>query len=156
MGIILIFWSFWGGRPWLPQAWRTCHPCWTKKYPSIKVLDCDFVVIMFGEFVLERQYYIFVRMGGWGVSIVFYGFLWTGTVLCSSLSMFAMFKANSTCSVFWSSFFYKFPLLYLDIDGAYFGTTFPQLFLMTYGHLKPQKVVQSYVPRVFGFKIHKP
>lgn len=27
---------------------------------------------------------------------------------------------------------------------------------MTYGHLKPQKAVQSYAPRVFGFKIHKP
>ncbi|XP_022158247.1 casein kinase II subunit beta-1-like isoform X2 [Momordica charantia] len=45
---------------------------------------------------------------------------------------------------------------YQDIDGAYFGTTFPHLFLMTYGHLKPQKAVQGYVPRVFGFKIHKP
>lgn len=45
---------------------------------------------------------------------------------------------------------------YLDnIDGAYFGTTFPHLFLMTYPHLKPQKPSQSYVPRVFGFKIHK-
>ncbi|KAJ4712604.1 Casein kinase II subunit beta [Melia azedarach] len=43
-----------------------------------------------------------------------------------------------------------------NIDGAYFGTTFPHLFLMTYGHLKPQKAAQSYVPRVFGFKIHKP
>ncbi|KAK4800992.1 hypothetical protein SAY86_021479 [Trapa natans] len=43
-----------------------------------------------------------------------------------------------------------------DIDGAYFGTTFPHLFLMTYGHLRPQKAVQSYTPRVFGFKIHKP
>lgn len=42
-----------------------------------------------------------------------------------------------------------------NIDGAYFGTTFPHLFLMTYGHLKPQKATQSYVPRVFGFKIHK-
>ncbi|KAI6706416.1 hypothetical protein NL676_009378 [Syzygium grande] len=42
-----------------------------------------------------------------------------------------------------------------NIDGAYFGTTFPHLFLMTYGHLKPQKPIQSYVPRVFGFKIHK-
>lgn len=50
----------------------------------------------------------------------------------------------------------KFPWLYQDIDGAYFGTTFPHLFLMTYGHLKPQKATQSYVPRVFGFKIHKP
>ncbi|KAH1106485.1 hypothetical protein J1N35_010253 [Gossypium stocksii] len=43
-----------------------------------------------------------------------------------------------------------------NIDGAYFGTTFPHLFLMTYGHLKPQRASQSYVPRVFGFKIHKP
>ncbi|GAV71497.1 CK_II_beta domain-containing protein [Cephalotus follicularis] len=43
-----------------------------------------------------------------------------------------------------------------NIDGAYFGTTFPHLFLMSYGHLKPQKAGQSYVPRVFGFKIHKP
>ncbi|RAL46187.1 unnamed protein product [Cuscuta campestris] len=43
-----------------------------------------------------------------------------------------------------------------NIDGAYFGTTFPHLFLMTYGHLKPQKPTQNYVPRVFGFKLHKP
>ncbi|CAM8997215.1 unnamed protein product [Rhodiola kirilowii] len=45
---------------------------------------------------------------------------------------------------------------YQDIDGAYFGTTFPHLFLMTYGHLKPQKPSQSYTPRIFGFKVHKP
>ncbi|XP_027359766.1 casein kinase II subunit beta-1-like isoform X5 [Abrus precatorius] len=45
---------------------------------------------------------------------------------------------------------------YQDIDGAYFGTTFPHLFLMTYGQLKPPKPSQSYVPRVFGFKLHKP
>ncbi|KAI5417693.1 casein kinase 2 regulatory subunit [Lathyrus oleraceus] len=43
-----------------------------------------------------------------------------------------------------------------NIDGAYFGTTFPHLFLMTYGQLKPQKPAQGYVPRVFGFKLHKP
>ncbi|KAL7120911.1 hypothetical protein ACP275_02G150400 [Erythranthe tilingii] len=43
-----------------------------------------------------------------------------------------------------------------NIDGSYFGTTFPHLFLMTYGHLKPQKSTQNYVPRVFGFKLHKP
>ncbi|KAJ0246595.1 Casein kinase II subunit beta-3 [Hirschfeldia incana] len=43
-----------------------------------------------------------------------------------------------------------------DIDGAYFGTTFPHLFLMTNGNLKPQKPTQSYVPRIFGFKVHKP
>uniref|UniRef100_A0A7N0V2T7 Casein kinase II subunit beta n=1 Tax=Kalanchoe fedtschenkoi TaxID=63787 RepID=A0A7N0V2T7_KALFE len=44
---------------------------------------------------------------------------------------------------------------YQDIDGAYFGTTFPHLFLMTYAHLKPQKLSQSYIPRIFGFKVHK-
>ncbi|KAK4802520.1 hypothetical protein SAY86_000723 [Trapa natans] len=42
-----------------------------------------------------------------------------------------------------------------NTDGAYFGTTFPHLFLMTYGHLKPLNTSQNYVPRVFGFKIHK-
>lgn len=48
------------------------------------------------------------------------------------------------------------PLLYPDIDGSYFGTTFPHLFLMTYPHLRPQKPSQQYTPRVFGFKLHKP
>lgn len=43
-----------------------------------------------------------------------------------------------------------------NLDGAYFGTTFPHLFLMTYGNLEPQKASQIYVPRVFGFKVHKP
>ncbi|KAK3023214.1 hypothetical protein RJ639_043326 [Escallonia herrerae] len=43
-----------------------------------------------------------------------------------------------------------------NVDGSYFGTTFPHLFLMTYGHLKPQKTSQSYIPRIFGFKVHKP
>ena len=41
-----------------------------------------------------------------------------------------------------------------NIDGAYFGTTFPHLFLMTYQYLRQPKPTQSYTPRVFGFKIH--
>ncbi|KAA3469480.1 casein kinase II subunit beta-like [Gossypium australe] len=52
---------------------------------------------------------------------------------------------------------YQGSILFISyIDGAYFGATFPHLFLMTYGHLKPQKATQNYIPRVFGFKIHKP
>ncbi|KAL9246897.1 hypothetical protein vseg_020377 [Gypsophila vaccaria] len=43
-----------------------------------------------------------------------------------------------------------------NVDGAYFSTTFPHLFLMTYPHLKPQKPSQNYTARVFGFKLHKP
>lgn len=41
-----------------------------------------------------------------------------------------------------------------QIDGAYFGTTFPHLFFLTFPELKPQKAVETYVPKVFGFKIH--
>ncbi|KFK37273.1 hypothetical protein AALP_AA4G235700 [Arabis alpina] len=43
---------------------------------------------------------------------------------------------------------------YQDIDGAYFGTTFPHLFFMAYGNMKPQKPTQTYVPKIFGFKVH--
>ncbi|MCO5552147.1 hypothetical protein L7F22_005657 [Adiantum nelumboides] len=42
-----------------------------------------------------------------------------------------------------------------NIDGAYFGTTFPHLFLMSYPYMKPVKPTVGYVPRIFGFKIHK-
>ncbi|KAG0504759.1 hypothetical protein M758_N020000 [Ceratodon purpureus] len=42
-----------------------------------------------------------------------------------------------------------------NIDGAYFGTTFPHLFLMTYPYIKPSKPTQTYTPRIFGFKLHK-
>lgn len=41
------------------------------------------------------------------------------------------------------------------IDGAFFGTTFPHLFLQTYSHLRPNPCPSIYVPRVFGFKVHK-
>lgn len=41
-----------------------------------------------------------------------------------------------------------------QIDGAYFGTTFPHLFFLTFPELKPQKNTITYIPRVFGFKIH--
>jgi casein kinase II subunit beta len=39
------------------------------------------------------------------------------------------------------------------VDGAYFGTTFPHLFLMTFPQLRPEKRAEMYVPKVFGFKI---
>jgi len=41
-----------------------------------------------------------------------------------------------------------------QIDGAYFGTTFPHLFLQAYPDLIPPPPKSSYVPRIFGFKIH--
>ncbi|KAK5581044.1 hypothetical protein RB653_001072 [Dictyostelium firmibasis] len=41
------------------------------------------------------------------------------------------------------------------IDGAYFGTTFPHLLLITYPELIPTKPPQQYIPKIYGFKIHK-
>ena len=41
-----------------------------------------------------------------------------------------------------------------NIDGAYFGTTFPHLFYMTYSDLRPTSPVATYVPKIFGFKVH--
>ncbi len=41
-----------------------------------------------------------------------------------------------------------------QVDGAFFGTTFPHLFLLTYSSLRPPKPTVQYVPKVFGFKIH--
>jgi len=42
-----------------------------------------------------------------------------------------------------------------NIDGAYFGTTFPHLFFLTFPELKVPKTTDTYVPRVFGFRVHK-
>lgn len=43
-----------------------------------------------------------------------------------------------------------------QVDGAYFGTTFAHLFLMSYPEYAPNPPVYCYVPRVYGFKIHVP
>jgi Casein kinase II regulatory subunit len=45
-------------------------------------------------------------------------------------------------------------LLQGNVDGAYFGTTFPHLLLMTYPSLRPARSTESYTPRIFGFKLH--
>ena len=43
------------------------------------------------------------------------------------------------------------------MDGAAFGTTFPHLFLMTFNNLvpDPHPPDSAYVPRVFGFRVHR-
>ena len=40
------------------------------------------------------------------------------------------------------------------IDGAYFGTTFPHLFLLCYPNAVPVKTSMRYEPTVFGFRIN--
>merc|ERR1712228_451190 len=43
---------------------------------------------------------------------------------------------------------------YQNVDGAYFGTTFAHLFFMVFPELKICKEIKSYIPRVFGFRLH--
>jgi casein kinase II subunit beta len=42
-----------------------------------------------------------------------------------------------------------------NIDGAYFGTTFPHLYLMTHPDIIPTQPRQAYVPRVYGFRVNE-
>ncbi|KAH3688400.1 hypothetical protein WICPIJ_000613 [Wickerhamomyces pijperi] len=43
-----------------------------------------------------------------------------------------------------------------QIDGAYFGTTFPGMFLQTFAaEVMPVHPVERYIPKIFGFNIHQ-
>lgn len=44
--------------------------------------------------------------------------------------------------------------LHQEIDGAFFGTSFAHMFLMQFPETK--KPIERYVPKIFGFKLHKP
>ncbi|KAH3900208.1 related to Casein kinase II subunit beta' [Saccharomycodes ludwigii] len=41
------------------------------------------------------------------------------------------------------------------IDGAFFGTSFPGMFLQQYPQLVPKHPIDNYVPKIFGFELHK-
>jgi len=41
----------------------------------------------------------------------------------------------------------------LNLDGAYFGTSFPQAFVLAYETMIQHKEPQKYVPKIFGFKL---
>ncbi|ALC40995.1 Ste:CG33243 [Drosophila busckii] len=40
------------------------------------------------------------------------------------------------------------------LDGAMFGCSFPHMFFMQLPQLLPQPPVESYIPRLYGFKLH--
>lgn len=40
-----------------------------------------------------------------------------------------------------------------DIDGAYFGPSFPHIFFVTFPELIPEKDDMCYTPRIFGFAV---
>lgn len=42
-----------------------------------------------------------------------------------------------------------------SIDGAFFGTSFPGMFLQAFPDIVPRHPVKRYVPKIFGFELHK-
>ena len=42
---------------------------------------------------------------------------------------------------------------FVDIDGAYFGKSFPIIFFQTFPELVPDEAKKSFVPKIYGFKI---
>ena len=42
-----------------------------------------------------------------------------------------------------------------DVEGAFFGPSFPLMFLLTYPSVKPADIPLYFVPKIFGFKVHK-
>lgn len=41
-----------------------------------------------------------------------------------------------------------------NIDGAYFGTSFQNILFQIYPNMIPEKSIQRYEPKIFGFKVH--
>jgi casein kinase II subunit beta len=42
-----------------------------------------------------------------------------------------------------------------DVDGSFFGCSFPHLFMAVFPELEPIRVTQEYIPRIYGFKVHR-
>lgn len=43
---------------------------------------------------------------------------------------------------------------YSDVDGAYFGTSFPHILLQSYGDFHVPALKGEYAPKIYGFKIY--
>jgi casein kinase II subunit beta len=43
---------------------------------------------------------------------------------------------------------------YADVDGAYFGTSFPHMLLQSYDDLHSEAPKSAYLPRLYGFQVY--
>ena len=43
----------------------------------------------------------------------------------------------------------------MNLDGAFFGSAFPHIFLKEYGEQIVMKKKKEYVPMIYGFKLFK-
>lgn len=43
---------------------------------------------------------------------------------------------------------------FIDVDGAYFGSSFPHIFLQAFPELRPNVQPTFFVPKIYGFKLY--
>ena len=43
---------------------------------------------------------------------------------------------------------------FVDIDGAYFGCSFPNIFFQTFHELLPTEKQNKYIPKIYGFRLY--
>jgi casein kinase II subunit beta len=43
---------------------------------------------------------------------------------------------------------------FVDIDGAYFGCSFPNIFFQTFPELLPTDKQNKYIPKIYGFRLY--
>ena len=65
---------------------------------------------------------------------------------CSTVKIF--------CPMCWDLYFPR-ARSHNNLDGAFWGTTFPHIFLHSYHTLVPERNKEKYTPKIYGFKIHK-
>ncbi|EDO06573.1 casein kinase superfamily member [Babesia bovis T2Bo] len=53
------------------------------------------------------------------------------------------------------AYLFKSNEAHAEIDGAFIGRSFPHIFLLSFPHLIPKDPPQPYIPRIFGFRVHK-
>ena len=83
-------------------------------------------------------------------------------VLCEGQPMVPMGQADTprrfTVSVFCprcNDIYFPKSSRHSSVDGAFFGTTFPHLFFLTFPSLRPPPPESTYTPRVFGFRVYR-
>ena len=44
---------------------------------------------------------------------------------------------------------------FADVDGAYFGCSFPHVLMQSYPDISPAPSLTQYIPKIYGFKVYK-
>lgn len=111
------------------------------------LIHARFIVTSYGLQLMNEKY----RQGHFG---------YCPRVLCQSHPLLPVGQSDLPCQHSVKLYcpqceeiYYPRSQVHQEVDGAYFGTSFPHMLLMQYPETK--KPSQRYVPKIFGFKLRK-